>query len=369
MANGDIGQLPANAEVVQGYNLVKEKFPGRDQTSIAVVAEFSSSPLTADRVGALYDLSRRYARMPGVVGVNSIVDLDPALGRADYQRMYTGPAGALPPQVTEAVRAGVGRNVAVVNVLTNQAAESDGAREIVRAIRRDRAVADGRIEVTGQTAFDLDIVNFIVERTPVAVAFIVGVTVIVLFLMLGSMLLPLKAVVMNFLSLSASFGALVWIFQDGHFSNVLKFQPSSIDPSLPVLLFCIVFGLSMDYEVLLMSRMKEEWERSHDNRHAVAEGLELSGRLVTGAAAIMVVVFLGFALAEVLLIKSIGLGMAIAVAIDATLVRALIVPATMRLLGDLNWWAPPALVRLHRRIGLGEPAPRETPLVEGSRAS
>jgi RND superfamily putative drug exporter len=159
---------------------------------------------------------------------------------------------------------------------------------------------------------------------------------------------------MNLLSVSASFGALVWVFQQGHLSGLLSFSPTSIDPAVPVILFCIVFGLSMDYEVFMLTRMKEEFERTHDNRRAVAEGLERSGRLVSGAAAIMVAVFAAFALADVVIIKSIGLGMAVAVAIDATIVRALIVPATMRLLGNLNWWAPAPLARLHRRLGLGE---------------
>ena len=358
LANSDIEVLPAGAEVRQEQALVREKFPDRSQTSIAVVAEFTSAPLTSERVGALYDLSRRLAHIPGVVAVNSIVDLDPGLDRAAYQKLLAGPSTALPAPLAEGVRQTVGARIVVINALTSRAPESDAARDVVRAIRSQRSVGDGHIEVTGQTAFDLDIVNFIVERTPGAVAFIVGVTCLVLFLLLGSVLLPIKAVVMNFLSLSASFGALVWIFQDGHLARWLNFQPQSVDPSIPVLLFCIVFGLSMDYEVLLMSRMKEEWARSHDNRHAVAEGLELSGRLVTGAAAIMVVVFLGFGLAQVLLIKSLGIGMAIAVLIDATLVRALIVPATMRLLGELNWWAPGPLARLYRRLGLGETSSR-----------
>jgi putative drug exporter of the RND superfamily len=355
MANSDIEVLPADAEVRQGHDLEVQKFPGRDQTTITVVAEFPSNPLTFDRVGAVYDLSRRVARIPGVVGVQSIVDVDPSFDRVAYQKLYgVPPPLALAPAVAEVVHETVGPRIVVVNALANRAPQSDGAREILRAIRAQRAVGDGRVEVTGATAFDLDIVNFIVDRTPGAVAFIVGVTIVVLFLLLGSVVLPIKAVVMNFLSLSASFGALVWIFQDGHLAGLLGFQPQSVDPSIPVLLFCIVFGLSMDYEVLLMSRMKEEWERTHDNRHAVAEGLERSGRLVTGAAAIMFAVFIGFGLAQVLLIKSLGIGMAVAVAIDATLVRALIVPATMRLLGQLNWWAPGPLARLYRRLGLGE---------------
>jgi RND superfamily putative drug exporter len=186
-------------------------------------------------------------------------------------------------------------------------------------------------------------VDFTIRRTPPAVAFVTVVTYLVLFLLLGSVLLPLKAVVMNLLSLSASFGAMVWIFQQGHLSAQLNFTPASIDPVLPVLLFSIVFGLSMDYEVFLLSRIQEEYRRSGDNRRAVAEGLERSGRLVTGAAAIMVAIFSAFALGDVLVVKSVGLAMAIAVAIDATLVRALIVPATMRLLGGAELvGAPPA---------------------------
>jgi RND superfamily putative drug exporter len=138
----------------------------------------------------------------------------------------------------------------------------------------------------------------------------------------------------------------VWIFQEGHLRWLLHFQPGPLEPALPVLLFCILFGLSMDYQVLMLSRMREEWNRSHDNRTAVAEGLEQTGRLITSAAAIMVAVFAAFALARILVVKAMGVGMAIAVALDATLVRVLIVPATMRLFGDANWWAPRALKRL-----------------------
>jgi RND superfamily putative drug exporter len=166
--------------------------------------------------------------------------------------------------------------------------------------------------------------------------------------------LPLKAVILNFLSIGASFGALVWIFQQGHLSTLLGFTPQSIDPSVPVILFSIVFGLSMDYEVLLVSRIHEEYVRTGDNTLAVASGLEKTARLITGAAAIMVTVFLAFGLAEVVIIKAIGIGLAVAVAIDATLVRALVVPAVMRLLGEWNWWAPRPLRRLYDRAGLGD---------------
>jgi RND superfamily putative drug exporter len=215
-------------------------------------------------------------------------------------------------------------------------------------------VPDGQVQATGETAFDLDIVNFILERTPIAVGSVIVVTYIVLFLLTGSVVLPLKAVLTNLFSISASFGALVWVFQQGHLSQQLGFTAQSIDPSIPVILFSIVFGMSMDYEVLLISRIQEEYKRTGDNQAGVAMGLEKSGRLISGAAAIMCAVFLAFGLADVVIIKAIGIGLAIAVAIDATIVRLLIVPSVMRILGRANWWAPRPLAILHDRIGAGE---------------
>jgi len=355
-ASSDLGTLPSTTEVSRGGALLQERFANSDATYIPVVVQFPGRPLTYARSGALYDLARRLAALPDVARVESPFNISPALGRADYQRLYDGPRPALPAPLQHALRSSAGAHIAVLYAVTAQPATSDRARAVVRRIRAGRTAGDGTILVAGQTAYDIDSTNRIMADTPAALAFIVGATYLVLFLLLGSVLLPLKAVITDVLSITASFGAMVWVFQQGHLSKALNFTPSSIDPLLPVLLFCIVFGLSMDYEVLLLSRIKEAYERGGDNRAAVAEGLERSGRLVTGAAAIMVVVFSAFALADVSLIKALGLGLAIAVAVDATIVRALVVPATMRLLGGLNWWAPHPLARLHRRLGLAETA-------------
>jgi len=238
-------------------------------------------------------------------------------------------------------------------VVTNKDYTSEDARNLLRDVRAE-SVPDGQVLATGSTAFDLDVVDFIVQRTPVAVGAVVLVTYIVLFMLTGSVVLPLKAVITNLASISASFGALVFVFQQGHFSDLLGFTPQSIDPSIPVILFSIVFGMSMDYEVLLISRIQEEYRRTGDNQRGVALGLEKSGRLITGAAAIMVTVFFAFALAQVVIIKSIGVGLAIAIAIDATIVRILIVPSVMRILGRANWWAPRPLRWLHDRMGTDE---------------
>jgi RND superfamily putative drug exporter len=212
-------------------------------------------------------------------------------------------------------------------------------------------VGGGAAEVT-------DVVGRIGSDFPRTALFIVLTTYLVLFVLLRSVVLPLKALVMNTLSIVASFGALVWIFQDGNLSALLGFQPLGfVETSQPVILFCVLFGLSMDYEVFLLSRMKEVWDRTGDNREAVARGLERSGQIVTSAALIVVLVAGSFAFADIVLIKALGLGMAIAVALDATVVRALLVPATMRLLGHWNWWVPDRLARWLRRL----PAPELEP--------
>ena len=369
LANGDVDQLPPSNQARQGYDTLIRDFPGQDQTNISVAVYYpSGSPLTADHVGAVYDLSRRFAAMPNVLRVSSIVDLDldPSLSRADYQRLYSGPAAELPPPMQQALVTGAGPHLVVLDVVTNKQYTSDDARAIVRAVRAE-SVPGGQVLATGATAFDLDIVNFILQKTPVAVASVILITYLVLFLLTGSVVLPLKAVLTNLFSISASFGAMVWIFQEGHLSGLLGFTPQSIDPSIPVILFSIVFGMSMDYEVLLISRIQEEYRRTGDNQAGVALGLEKSGRLITGAAAIMVAVFLAFGMANIVIIKAIGVGLAVAIAIDATVVRILIVPAVMRLLGRANWWAPRPLAMFHRWVGAGESTVARTGAVYGGK--
>jgi RND superfamily putative drug exporter len=201
--------------------------------------------------------------------------------------------------------------------------------------------------VGGGAADVTDVVDRVAADFPRTALFIIVTTYLVLFMLLRSVVLPAKALIMNTLSIVASFGALVWIFQDGNLSSVLGFQPLGyVETTQPVILFCVLFGLSMDYEVFLLSRMKEVWDRTGDNTEAVARGLERSGRIVTSAALIVVVVALSFAVADIVLIKALGIGMAISIALDATVVRALLVPATMRLLGRWNWWMPAWLGRL-----------------------
>ena len=351
LAAADVRVLDREVEARQGFELLRAHFPDQARTRVLLAVRFPDAPaLTRERIGALFDLASRVARIPGVTKVESIVSGAEAqgFGREEYQSMILDPPPLAAPAVEAAKKMTVGERTVLLWASTDEPSDGEAARGIVRAIRAERAVGDGTLLAGGETANDLDTTGFILRRTPRAIALVVGVTLLTLFVLLGSVVLPLKAVAMNFLSIAGSFGALVWVFQDGH---LWVREPRGLEPSLPVLLFCLLFGLSMDYEVLMLSRMKESWGQKRDNTAAVAEGLERTAGLVTSAAAIMVAVFGAFTLAKVVLIQSVGFGMALAVALDATLVRVLLVPSTMRLFGDLNWWLPRPLTRLRRFLG------------------
>lgn len=218
--------------------------------------------------------------------------------------------------------------------------------------------------VTGTAAVLVDTKAAIGDGLPWALSFIAIVTLILVFLLTGSVLIPLQAVLLNALSLTAMFGALVWVFQDGHLSGLLAFtSPGSIETTLPVLMFCVAFGLSMDYGVFLLSRIKEEYDHTGDHTASVRFGLQRTGGLITAAAVILAVVMVAIGTSRVTNTKMLGLGIALAVLMDAMVIRSLLVPAVMRLTGRATWWAPAPLRRFHERFGLseGEQAPVEPP--------
>jgi len=322
LENSGLESLPRSSESRQLFETVDDRFQDGGTDPVVVVVESApSNPLVAD-----------YLRR--VEGLGGVVRVEPRQGT--------------PPQIT------------VLDVVPEGTSEGPVATRLVERIRAlERPVAAG---VTGPAAFLVDYRDSLTSRLPYALALIGLATFALLFLMTGSVVVPVKAIVMCILSLGASFGALVWVFQDGHLSGLLGFDsPGMVDITVPVLIFVFAFGLSMDYEVFLLSRIKEAWDQTGDNDLAVALGLQRTGRIVTSAAALIVVVFLGFAAGELLTIKEVGLGMAIAVVLDATVVRMLLVPATMKLMGRWNWWAPPALRRLHDRWGLVERGPAPEP--------
>ncbi len=246
-----------------------------------------------------------------------------------------------------------GKSSTWLSVVPNVEPVSNDGERMVKSIRALTAPTEAM--VGGPSAQLVDSKASLFARMPWAGAIIAVVTFVLLFLMFGGLLVPLKALLLNMLSLSATFGAMVWIFQEGHFSGALDFTATgTLDATTPVLMFCIAFGLSMDYEVFLLSRIKEEHDRTGDNTRSVALGLERTGGIVTAAALLIALVFIAFATSGISFIKLFGLGLALAVLIDAFVIRATLVPAFMRLAGEANWWAPAPLRKLQQRIGLSE---------------
>jgi RND superfamily putative drug exporter len=267
---------------------------------------------------------------------------------------YAAALGRLPGVVGQP-RIQPARGLYRIDVVARGPALGEQAKDVVRAVRA--AAPPVPVRVGGQTAAFLDQQKALAGSLPLALAILATTTLVILFLMTGSVVLPVKALVMNLLTLSAAFGLLVLIFQDGHLEGLLGFtSQGALESSQPVLLFAVAFGLSTDYGVFLLTRIKEAHDNGAPNEEAVALGLERTGRIVTFAALLFVIAIGAFATSQIIFIKQLGVGTALAVLIDATIVRALLVPSLMRLLGDRNWWAPRPLARLHRRIGLSETA-------------
>ncbi|MEW6223825.1 MAG: MMPL family transporter [Chloroflexota bacterium] len=347
--------LPSSVPSREAYDMLVREFGEGEFAPLVVAVRTTGDATSPANMAALYGYSRRLAADPRVSRVVGMVDVDPRLTLAQYQLMYASPGGPPDRFVATSLAATTKGDLTAFTVYTPFGPNREEGRALVGEMRRATgplAPPAGVTILVGGGAADVDdVVSRVWADFPRSGAFIILTTFIVLFVLLRSVVLPVKALAMNTLSIVASFGALVWIFQDGNLSALLGFQPLGfVETTQPVIMFCVLFGLSMDYEVFLLSRMKEAWDRTGDNTEAVARGLERSGRIVSSAALIVVVVAGSFAFADIVLIKALGVGVAIAVALDATVVRALLVPATMRLLGRWNWWLPVWLERALRGV-------------------
>jgi len=341
--------LPRSIPSRQGFDILQNVFKVTTDTPTLPVVYAGKGPILQPRyINALYDYTRRIARDPDVLYVQSPVNLDPRLTRADYLQL---PAHLANPAVALGVAPFLGTRAVLVAAYPRHGLSDAQAKALVRRIEAIPLGGGLQRVVGGYTAAEMDYITALYDDFPKAILFVLGSTFLVLLLLFRSVVLPLKAVVMNILSLLGSYGALVFIFQQGHLAGLLNFAPSgSIDEITPIVMFCTLFGLSMDYEVFLLTRIREEYLASGDNAHAVAQGLARTGRIITSAALILVVVAGSFAFTNLVLVKAVGLGLALAIVIDATLIRSLLVPATMRVLGHWNWWAPRWLERFFDRL-------------------
>jgi putative drug exporter of the RND superfamily len=358
----DATVYPAGIASRDAWVALQTDFRAGETTPIVILLDTKSDPTSEASIAAVEAVAGRLAAVGGIDRVEGPFTItDPATGQpmapAQVAQLYAAPAGSLPPDIAAAlarlrdayIR---GNEVQLDAVSPLKSSEPAGTDVIlhVRAVPLDPAIS--RMQVGGAAALGEDFLLSQADRIPWAVGTTLLASAIILFLLFGSLAIPIKAVIMTLLSLTASFGALVWIFQEGNLHQLLNFQPLGYTiAGNPVIMFAVLIGLSMDYEVLLLSRIQESYRRTGDNTAAVADGLARTAGVITGAALIMVTVFAAFALADTVTIKSIGVGMALAVALDATIVRVLLVPATMRLLGRWNWWAPGPLGRLAARFG------------------
>ncbi|MDP9359242.1 MAG: MMPL family transporter, partial [Chloroflexota bacterium] len=351
--------LPAESAARIANERLRMDFASGEADPIPVILTAEDgNPLSAASVAALRAFAQQATAIPDVVRVESLVTDEAAQG-VDWDA-YTGDPAALPPALQALAGERVRGGAQFVEVMTG--AEGEDVERVVRDVREITPAGLG-VAVGGVAAAGVDTVDGIRAGALPAVLFVIIGSYLILLLTFGSVFLPLKAIFMTLLSISASLGALVLVFQDRYLSGLLGFEAGEIISTTPILMFCILFGLSMDYEVLMLARIQEEYLRTGDNIGSVAFGLERTAKTITGAAAIMIVVFGGFMLADIVIIKSMGFGLALAVLIDATIVRGLLVPATMRLMGRWNWWAPARVRSLVDRLGLGHAEAPVLPIV------
>jgi putative drug exporter of the RND superfamily len=351
--------LPANTGARQGLDILATQFPTTNQNPVVLVVSSpdGTSMLTATNLARLDLLTVWVANQDHIVSSTSLTSLPPGTGTAklgsqQLTGLYVSGAYQHYPGLAQLVTSTTRGDTTIITAYSNTKMDTSAGKAVISDLRSgDQQAAGGlHVLVGGSQASSVDFNGFLYGNFPRAVIFILIATFLLLLVMFRSVLLPLKAVLMNVLSVSAAYGLLVFIFQQGHFSGLLGFTPEGfVDSTIPILLFCILFGLSMDYEVFLLSRIHEEWLRTHDNRYAVAHGLEKTGGVITNAALLFVIVTGAFTFTRLVITKEIGLGMTVAVLLDATIIRTLLVPATMRLVGRWNWWLP------------GRPLPLERP--------
>jgi len=341
--------LPDSLESRRGFDVLREEFGFALKTVIPVGYTFEGSPFARRNIDNAYDIGRELERLDGVSRVISVVNLDPTFGPDQYEVLYQSPESITDVALARIVRETV-RDGAILFLVESELHPFwPETRALVAEIRSllPPEGNGGTLHVDGGASEITDIINALYGKFPIIIAVVLIVSYLSLMLLFRSVILPLKAVLLNLLSILASYGALVFVFQQGHFSGLLNFEAMGvIEATLPILLFAIIFGLSMDYEIFLLSRVAEAYDRTGDNEAAVAEGLQKSGMIITGAAGILIVVAASFVLADVVVVKAIGLGLAIAVFVDVTLVRALVAPAIMRIAGPWNWYLPGWLDRI-----------------------
>lgn len=326
----------------QGWELLRNEFGAGATTPILIAVESETSTFDPKILERLKSFTNEISLQTHIDRVESIVDINPDLNLDDYINLYKNREAITNPQITRTLDQLVFDNITLIRVFTELDSNDPMSEKLVNDIRSIQPNdSDMRAWTGGYTAGVMDLRDNLYSEFPKVALLIFASIYITLLIMFRSIILPLKAILMNVMSIFASFGALVYIFQDGHFEGPLNFSSvGQIEVTAPIILFCILFGLSMDYEVFLLARIKETYDKTRDNTVSVATGLARTGKIITSAALVVIFVLAGFGFGDLVLIKAVGLSMAIAIALDASIVRIILVPALMKVMGDFNWWAP-----------------------------
>ena len=338
----DFRIFPQHSENRDFFDTYSEKFKESELTPISIVVKTDEQRiLSYKNISNLYDLAKKLKNNPLVAEVNSIVTTDPILTKREYYKLYNLKSDLINSNIKQLLGTTTRHYFTVINVISKYEINSPKTEELINELQKLEAAKGMTIELTGTPVNNVDVLKSISNVLPYAILWIMVFTYVILLILLRSLLLPLKSILMNLLSLCACYGALVLVFQDGYLHQLLNFEPQGmLDISLLVIIFCAIFGFSMDYEVFLLTRIKEAYDLTHDNDKSIIFGIEKSSRIITSAALIVILLCSSFLVADVLMVKAFGLGIAVAIFVDAFLIRTFLVPATMALIKEWNWYLP-----------------------------
>jgi len=338
----DVHILPKQTESREFFDVYKAKFNERELTPIRlIVTTKHESILSENNISKLYQLTSHLKHNPLISTVNSIVTTEPRLQKNQYYALYHSPLHLTNASIHSLLKTTTREHFTIISIVGKYNIHSPQMKTLIAELRQLKPIKGFSMQLTGVPVRNEEVLNSIGQIFPYALLWIVALTYLILLILLRSIFLPLKAILMNVLSLCASYGVLVFVFQEWHFHQLLNFSPQGIvDISLLVIIFCALFGFSMDYEVFLLTRIKEFYDKCHDNNKSIIFGIEQSSRIITSAAIIVICICGSFMVAEVLLVKEFGLGIAVAIFIDAFCIRTILVPATMALVKQWNWYLP-----------------------------
>lgn len=355
MGISDARILPTTLPSRQVFDILKRQFDENTLTPILALVEAKKRPILTDtNISAIYDFSSKLLKDPRVAEVTSIVNTDTRLTKNEYTQLYNHPK-QLPESLKKYLDITTSHNMTVMTILSKYPINSKQTIDLINDLRHMKISKHLSLELTGQPVTTLDVMHAIAHVFPYAFAWIMVFTYLILLFFLRSVVLPLKAIIMTIISLCASYGFLVVIFQEGYLHQLLNFTPQGmLDISLLIIIFCALFGISMDYEVFLLSRIKEYYEKTGHNNESIIFGINRSYRIITSAALIVIFICIAFMFADIIMVKAFGLGIAIAVFVDAFIIRTILVPAVMSLLGKWNWYCPAWLQAILPNISMDD---------------